>query len=279
MPNQSLDHDSADGVLRITRILSALIVPILVAAFVMLYLFPEDTGLLFAWPVKPPMSALMLGATYLGGAYFFTRAAIARHWRSVSLGFLPVTAFAAILGIATALHWDRFTHGHISFILWAFLYFTLPVVIPLVWYRNRRANQGKVPLLEPRLPLLLIVILGILGAILVAVSLILLFYPTIMIPLWPWALSPLTARVLSAMFALPGLVGWGVAIDGRWSSARIPLQAQTISIILILLGLGRAQGDVAWSRWESWLFVGGLFFVLALIGWAALWSRRSRLPR
>ena len=50
-----------------------------------------------------------------------------------------------------------------------------------------------------------------------------------MIAVWPWTLTPLTARVAGAMFALPGLVGLGIALDRRWSAARIILQAQAIS--------------------------------------------------
>ena len=76
-----------DRVLTASRVLAAIIVPVLVAAFIMLYLFPNDTGRLFAWPIKPTMSAMMLGATYLGGAYFFTRVVFARQWHTVRLGF------------------------------------------------------------------------------------------------------------------------------------------------------------------------------------------------
>jgi len=275
MVNESTSDGSGDRVFLTTRVLSALIVPILVAAFMMLYLFSGDTGRLFAWPVKPPMSALMLGGTYLGGAYFFTIAATTRRWHYVSLGFLPVTAFAAILGIATILHWDRFTHGHISFELWAFLYFTLPFVIPVVWYRNWRATQGLKETDERKLPRVLRVATAVLGGVLVAASIVLLLFPDVMIPFWPWALTALTARVLAAMFALSGLVGLGVTVDGRWSAARTPFQAQIISIALILLGLVIARGDVAWSRWETWLFVAGLLLELAVIGWAAAWARGS----
>jgi hypothetical protein len=277
MVNKPTSDASGDTVFLTTRVLAALIVPILVAAFVMLYLFPGDTAQLFAWPVKPPMSALMLGGTYLGGAYFFTIAATTRRWHYVSLGFLPVTAFAGILGVATALHWDRFTHGHVSFELWAFLYFTLPFVIPFVWYRNARAEGGARQGPGRRLPRELMLTVGGLGGVLVAASIVLLFFPEVMIPTWPWALTPLTARVLSAMFALSGLVGLGIAVDGRWSAARVPFQAQVISIVLILLGLVIARDDVTWSRWETWLFVAGLVLELGVIGWAAVWSRSSRV--
>jgi hypothetical protein len=276
MTTQAKEAAPRDRVLLVTRVLAGIIVPILVAAFVMLYLLPNDTDRLFAWPVKPPMTAMMLGATYLGGAYFFTMVLISRQWHTVKLGFLPVTSFAAVLGISTILHWDRFTPGHISFVLWASLYFTLPFVIPAVWYRNRRVAQGSSVSDEPRLPLALSLAIGALGAILTTVSVILLVFPEVLVPTWPWTLSPLTARVMAAMFALSGLVGLGIAIDRRWSSARIIFQAQAISIILILVAIVRAQDEIAWSRWESWLFVAGQLLVLAFIGWAALQSRKSR---
>lgn len=275
MNAQAPEAAAHDRVLRSTRVLAVIVVPILAVAFVMLFLFPDDTGLLFAWPIKPPMSAMMLGAAYLGGAYFFTLAATTRRWHSISLGFLPVTAFAAILGIATALYWDRFTHGHLSFVLWAVLYFTLPFVLPAVWLRNQRAARRDAAPSEPLLPRTLSWAFGVLGVVLIAASLLLLLLPEIMIPTWPWALNPLTARVLSAMFALPGCVELGVALDRRWGSARTPLQAQAVSIPLILLAMLRAQGDINWSKWESWLFVSGLLLVLAVTGWAALWSRKA----
>src|SRR2546421_5063667 len=62
-----------DRVFPETRWVSAIIVPFLVAAFVILYLFPDHTQELFAWGIKPRMSAMMLGAAYIGGGYFFFR--------------------------------------------------------------------------------------------------------------------------------------------------------------------------------------------------------------
>lgn len=207
----------------ITCVLAAIIVPILVVAFGMLYLFPERSGELFAWPVRPPMTAMMLGAAYLGGAYFFTRVVLAQQWHTVTLGFLPVSFFAGFLGLATILHWDRFTHGHISFTLWVILYFTLPFVLALVWYRNRLADPGTPDTDYPPLPNAVRAFLGVVGAVLAVVSLLLFLLPDVMIPTWAWAMTPLISRVMAAMFILPGLVGIGIARDDRWSAARFIL--------------------------------------------------------
>jgi hypothetical protein len=82
------------------------------------------------------------------------------------------------------------------------------------------------------------------------------------------------------MFALPGLVGLGVALDPRWSAAQIILEAQGFSILLILGAVARAWSDFDPSRPATWLFAGGLAAMLA--GIAALYvgiESRRRIPR
>ena len=258
----------------ITRPLAAVIVPILVAAFIMLFFFPNQTGQLFAWPIGPTMSAMMLGATYLGGAYFFSAVIFARRWHTVKLGFLPVASFAGILGISTILHWDKFTAGHISFILWAFLYLTLPIVVPIVWYLNQRLNQAVGRAAEAPFSAAYRWAMGSLGSVLLVASMVLLVAPHLLIPTWPWTLSPLTARVMAAMFALTALVALGVAREGSWSAARTPLRAQALASLFILIGLLRALPEIFWNRWGSWLFVAGLLLSLALIVWGHVEGRK-----
>ena len=123
---------------RLTSWLSLAIIPFLVVAFAVLYPFPHDTARLFAWPVKPTIMPMILASVYLGGAYFFFRAATASQWHTVKGGFVPVGTFATLMGVATILHWDKFSHSHVAFWLWAGLYFTTPFLIFWVWWANRR---------------------------------------------------------------------------------------------------------------------------------------------
>jgi hypothetical protein len=62
-----------DRILPETRWLAVLIIPFLVAAFILLYFWPNETDKLFAWTIKPTMTPMMLAAAYLGGIYFFAR--------------------------------------------------------------------------------------------------------------------------------------------------------------------------------------------------------------
>ncbi|MFN8598744.1 MAG: hypothetical protein U0559_21475, partial [Anaerolineae bacterium] len=101
--------------------------------------------------------------------------------------------------------------------------------------------------------------------------------PQAMIAVWPWTLTPLTARVAGAMFALPGLVGLGLATDRRWSAARILLQAQAFSIALILVAAVRAWDNFDPAKNTHWLFVGGLSALLIGIIALHLWLDRQHL--
>lgn len=254
-----------DRVLPETRWLAVFIIPFLVAAFVILYFWPNNTDTLFAWTIKPTMTPMMLAAAYLGGIYFFARAALAKQWHLVKLGFLPVITFASLLGIATILHWDRFNHSHISFFTWVALYFTTPFLVFAVWWRNRVTDNGSAEANEMSISRAVRVFIGGIGAITLAVSLLLFLQPELMIRVWPWMLTPLTARVLGAMFALPGIVGLGIAREQRWSAARIILEAQAFSIVMILIAAARAWSNFEQSNPITWFFVGGLGFLLVAI--------------
>src|SRR5437764_7061460 len=80
-----------DRILLFTRVIAAIIIGVLLLAFVLLYLFPTATDKLFAWTIQPPLTAMMIGAGYFAGAYFFVRVLIEKQWHRVALGFLPIT--------------------------------------------------------------------------------------------------------------------------------------------------------------------------------------------
>lgn len=259
-------------------ILSLLLIFILTAAFIILYVLPHEAGgEIFAWPINPRMSSMMLGATYLGGAYFFAVVLLSRQWRHVWLGLLPVSLFAGTLGVATLLHWENFVHERFTFQLWAFLYFTVPLFLPVLWYRNQRlapGGAGWAMEMEGVLPPLSRRAFGALGVVMTIAGLMLFIVPRLMIDLWPWTLSPLTARIMAAIFLLPGVTGLSMAYDGSWSSTRYLMQAQAFTVILMLVAVVIARDDFAWEQPTSWLFVGGLSLTLLLIVYSYVAKKR-----
>ena len=245
-----------DRILPETRWVSAIIVPFLVAAFAILYLFPDHTHALFAWGIQPRMSAMMLGA-----AYFFVRAAANARWHWVKVGFLLVTTFATLMGIATILHWDRFNHGYISFFAWVGLYFTTPFIVLLLWLCNRSTDPGPTSH-DRRVPRLVRLVIGIVGGLTLLTSIFLFLQPGFMIGTWPWQLTPLTARVLGALFALTGVGELAIALDIRWSAVRIALQSQMIGIALIGLAIVFSWSNFNQAKPLTWIFLASILFLL-----------------
>ena len=264
-----------DQIYRETKWLAAIIIPFLIAAFYILYLRPTETGELFAWQINPTMTAMMLGAIYIGGAYYFFRVLGARRWHWIKIGFLPVTIFASFLGVATLLHWDRFNQGHISFITWAVLYFTTPFLVLATWLRNRVTDPGTPDPDDAMLPQIVRVAMGAIGVISFLVSIVLFLQPQLMINVWPWTLTPLTARVVGAMFAL-GLTALSIGLERRWSGVRLMLQAQILMMLMVFIAALRAWGEFNQQTPATWIFMGSLIIVIVLSGGFYFFMERQR---
>ena len=266
---------ATDRVLPATRVLSAVIIPFLLVAFVVLFFFPsaKDTARLFAWRIVPPFTPMVLGSVYLGGAYFFLRAFRATEWHTIEGGFISVGTFASMMGIATIVHWEKFIHGNVAFWLWAGLYFTTPFLVFGVFLLNRRERSRASPgdlLVSPVAAKLIAVI----GAMAAASSVFLFIFPKAAIRIWPWLLTPLTARVMGAVFAL-GIAGMGAITERRWTSARVLLQVAGFMLALILVSAIRANGDFNTSRPLTWVFAAG--FVGLAVAMAIFYARMESL--
>src|SRR3954467_707543 len=254
-----------DRVFRSTHLLGALIVPFLVVAFALLYVFPDDTRHWFAWDVRPTITPLIMGAGYIAGAYFFVRVARETRWHRIQAGFLPVTAFTLFMAIGTFNHLERFATAHVAFWIWVGLYVTTPILVPLAWWHNRRTDPGTPEPGEPPLPHGVRIALLAVGALQSLVALVLLLSPHTMIAHWPWLLTPLTAQTLGGWFALPGVTALMMGLDGRWSAIQITLESQLIGLALILIGTARAWDVVDTGNALAYVFVAGIAALFAAL--------------
>lgn len=263
-----------DRVLAYTRGLSLFIVPFLVVAFVILYLFPGHTARLWSWTIPVTMTSMVLASAYIGGAYFFVRVACSHAWHEVATGFLAVTTFATLLGVATLLHWDKFAHSHLAFWLWAGLYFTAPFLVIGAWLANRRYAAPVVAgdvLLRP----VERAVTGAVGVLALVTGAVMFAAPDTMIGLWPWALTPLTCRVMGATLCLGG-AGAGVWVDPRWSAVRLMVQVEALMLALMLLAAVRAHAELVTGRALAWPLLFGVLAMLA--GSAYLWVTYEPRP-
>jgi len=241
-PEPAVCKTADDAILPATRLVLAGVVPFLLLAFLILYFFPASSGERFAWAIKPPMSALFIGAGYLGGGYHFLRVIFGRRWHRYGMAFPPVSVFTIAMLAATALHWDRFDLHHFPFQLWLILYLVTPFVVTGLWWSNRRTDPGRPEPGDVALPPAVNRLFGALGTLVLAAALLAFVQPQLAIDRWAWKLSPLTARVLAGWFALMGVGSLMLARERRWSACRVALQSFCLWHALVLLGaLGHAE--------------------------------------
>ncbi|MGW6278411.1 hypothetical protein [Kribbella sp. NPDC055071] len=262
-----------DRVLPYTRGLSLGIVPFLVAGFVILYLFPQHTARWWAWPLRPTMTSMVLASAYLGGAYFFVRAVLERHWHVLAPGLLAVALFATLLGVATVLHWDKFSHDNPAFWVWSGLYFVAPFLVVAAWLANRRYAAPPRSKLIPQPVRVVVTAIGVLAVLQGAAMFA---SPSTFVDLWPWTLTPLSCRTLAAVSCL-GVTGVGIWSDPRWSTLRRMLEVEMLMVGLILLAAVRARPELDPTKPLAWPLLVG--FSLIFLASAVAWLRPQRLPR
>ena len=71
--------------------------------------------------------------------------------------------------------------------------------------------------------------------------------PSLVIPVWPWLLTPLTCRVVGAVFCL-GSAGLVVLRDSRWVRLRLMVEVEVVMLTLILVGAVRGRSDLYTDR-------------------------------
>ena len=82
--------------------------------------------------------------------------------------------------------------------------------------------------------------------------------PQTAIDVWPWDLTPLTARVLASFMAQVGVGALLLSRDARWSAWRLLIQTFFVATAFLLVGALRAFGDFDESSPVTWLYLGGL---------------------
>jgi hypothetical protein len=253
----------------VTRWVAVAVIPFLLLGFLILWGVPERTGELFAWTIQPRMTPIVMGAGYLAGAWFFARSLRAERWHELSRMFAAISGFTTLMLVDTLLHWDRFNHGHPAFWTWLALYLVVPPVVTWVWWRNRGLNTPSTVPGNQVTPAWRWATASV-GTAALGLGLVLTATPTLTIPLWPWSLSPLTARVLGGWAALAGLALVGIARDPRWSAWRLPMQSATIWSGLVLAGAARVWTDFKPDGYGRFLFIAavGAFFLYSLVAQA-----------
>jgi hypothetical protein len=241
-------------------------------------LTPGDTARHFAWPIKPDVTAALLGGFYFAAASFYVLALFARRWENVRVFIVASILFSSVELITTFLHWDRFSVGTTPFNVW-FVSYLLPPPLFLAFYiwHQRRATPIPGPNDEP-LPPYLRLGMRALGGLLALFGMLAFVLPAIVIPLMPWQFTPLTMRALSGWILALGVMMLSAAHENDRTRCRIISPFFVLLLPAVVFEVGRYAQEVNWSH--PTVYAGLVVLVLAFAAGADLargdWRRSMR---
>jgi len=254
---------------------------VLVAGF-QLFVLADQTDVYFAWTIQPPLTAAVLGAFYWGTLVAGFLSAREKTWARAR-GAVPVVIFfTSITLAATLLHLDKFHLNSanpltlIATYAWLGLYILEPPALIIMLFVQLRAPGGDLPRTRP-LPVWFRAIIGLQASVLLLIAILLFVAPQVMIPLWPWSLTPLTARVMSAWLFSFGIVGWQVVWENDWSRVRIAMIGYALLGILGFSALLRSAGDIIAGAPYLWVYLAWLASMLFIGVYGWLRARRAEV--
>ncbi len=210
-----------------------------IANGVFLYFFPRLAETHYAWPIKPPINAAFMGAGYLAGMVATGLALFSvKYWRSVRSLFPAFFMLGLSLFIATMMHADRFKWDYYLTWFWTLIYAAIPIGSAVVWILHER-NIQTLPQRDTRLESLRLTSL-VLGIAITLLAFGLFIAPHLFIPIWPWQITPLLARVFAGWYFLAGVLLLMTSLSLR-QVYEIPLGYATLvawnalSLLLVLI--------------------------------------------
>jgi len=204
-----------------------------------LYLFPNDTAVYFAWHIQHPLTPVYMGASYVAGIGNLV-ALRANRWSVARVQLPAIIVFAITMLIATALHSLVFNWGHPIAWAWLAVYVVSPIAATLLFVRTERAYRPPA-LSGPRLPTWFAPAIMAAAVVSLVVGLALFLFPAAITPWWPWSLTPLTARVIAGWLLGGAALQIMLARQRTLETARVGLLATIIVGVLLL-------GGALWHR-------------------------------
>jgi hypothetical protein len=155
------------------------------------------------------------------------------------------------------------------------LYVVTPFLVPFVWWRNRVTDPGTPEPGDQVVPVAARWALIGLGVVLLAFAVLAFVAPERVIALWPWQLTPLTARIMGGWFALLGVGGLVIGRESRWSSWPVGLQAIGIWHVLVVIAAVLNPGDFPGGL-LNWYLISVVLVLAGMIALFVMMATRGR---
>jgi hypothetical protein len=241
---------------------------LVLAAGAQLFILSELTDRYFAWTVAPPLTAAFLGAAFWASFVLEYLASREPDWAHARVAVPAVLVFTTLMLIATLLHLDRFHLDSAFGWVWIAVYVVVPPTMLVFLLRQLRA-PGVDPPRGAALPAWLQSVLAAHAVFLLGLGIPLFIAPTALLGLWPWMLTPLTARATAAWLVGLGVGATTVVWENDRDRARVAMAAYAALAVLELIALARYAGTVSWSDPRLLVYLLFLLSALAigLTGW------------
>lgn len=278
---------AATPITRLTRVVLTLDLLFSLLAGLVLYGLATRTDDYFAWTIKFPLTASMLGAGYLGAVVTLVPTYFTREWQRVRVLTVMGFALTFVTLVVTLWHLDEFhlgegsATGQIAGWAWLVVYLAIPVLLALVFVLQERAGgRHEYAVGEPLLPLTRAsmtaqaVVTSVVGTGLVLA-------PKTFDVVWPWPLPPIAAGAVGAwLLTIAAGSGW-VLRDGDWGRFRLAAPGLALYLVLIVVAALRYPEPLDRGGWQEWVFFVSLALAAttaAVAGWQQE-RRRSASPR
>lgn len=248
-------------------------------AGIQLFMFSEQTDIYFAWTIQSSLTAATLGGFYFGTMVFGYLAARQADWARVRGPAVGLLVFMFVTLAATLLHLDKFHLASQNWLTrnvtwsWLAIYVLFPIeLVAAVWLQQRLPGADSER--ATRLPAWFRVVLTVHGAVGTVTGLGLFFTPQALIPFWPWALTPLTARALSAWFFSFGALNLQSMRENDWRRVRVMSISYIVSGSFALAALLRyaSQADLLSISGVGYLMHLLVLLGMGVYGWLQNWT-------
>jgi hypothetical protein len=164
----------------------------------------------------------------------YHRSLRSNRWAVARVLLPAVIVFATTQLLATLLHITIFNWAHPVAWAWLAMYIVSPPAGALLFALNERGYDAESngPLLGNILSTAMTVLVGAYAL----AGLALFLFPTLAAPLWPWSLTPLSARVIGGWLLTTAALAGMVARQPRLGTAWVVLLALVVLAALLLLG-------------------------------------------
>jgi hypothetical protein len=245
---------------------------LLATGFVIWLVFLPGLAWHFAWPISDPLSSMFIGGAFALRAFEGWLMWREPEWSRLRWLSWGTMAFLIVIFAATYWHLDsmNWVPFNIATIIWMLAYTAEPLVVPFVEPHRtedtsaRPETQSITPTLQNILTVVMVIAAAAFGALFINPAKFITNY-------WPWAISPIDARMASAFFA--GILFWAARMKliGDWSGIRLGIQGFILffgaHFIIWIVNLASGSFDPARtvSTWIYGIITGVLAIILMLV--------------